>query len=332
MTTGYNTQRLIQSLTQEYEVRFPRSKAAHAQARHVLVDGVSHDARLFAPFPFRIRSAEGAYVTDLDGHKITDFWQGHYANILGHNPAVIRDALIKELNEGAGLQTGIPDEREAQFAEELANATGAERVRFTTAGTLSTMYAIMLARAYTGRKLILKVGGGWHGAQPLALKGVGRSASGFDKLDSAGMSSGAGDEIVIARYNDPEDLARVFRAQGDHNRLLYRGAVHGSSRIYPLLQRVYGYCASAHQPVRRAAHPGRDHHRFPLLCLGRATLLQRRARPHHLWQGHRRRDAARGGCWPRRRARYGRQGFLQARAVQRRQPFPRIHSRCSPGR
>jgi len=112
---------------------YPKSKTAHARAREILVDGFSHGARSVKPYPFRITAASGAYVTDLDGHKLIDYWQGHYANILGHNPKVVRDVLVAQLEGGYGLQTGILEERQTEFAMTLAKAVGAERVRMCRA-------------------------------------------------------------------------------------------------------------------------------------------------------------------------------------------------------
>ncbi|NLG27844.1 MAG: aminotransferase class III-fold pyridoxal phosphate-dependent enzyme, partial [Chloroflexi bacterium] len=212
---------MLPALRAEYERAFPRSAAAHARARQVLIDGVSHGARLVDPYPFYITSARGARVTDVDGHEIIDFWQGHYANILGHNPPLVCEALTRELQRGNGLQTGMTIELEAEFARLLLSATGDDAapeggaVRFTTAGTLATMYALMLARAWTGRKLVVKVGGGWHGANPLALKGVHRKAGGFAATDSAGMSSSVDEEVVVVRYNDVEGLQELFRQRGE---------------------------------------------------------------------------------------------------------------------
>ncbi|MHB0858881.1 MAG: aspartate aminotransferase family protein [Anaerolineae bacterium] len=225
--------RLLMNLNREYAERFPRSQAAHAQALDVLVDGGSHGARLYDPYPVRMAAAGGAYFTDLDGHRILDFWQGHYANILGHNPPLIREALAAALQAGDGLQTGIPDEREVAFSQLLAQATGAEAVRLTTAGTLATMYAIMLARGFTGRKLVVKLSGGWHGANPMALKGVGRGTTGFDHVDSAGVSSSVSEEIVVAPYNDVETLRKVFRSLGDRIACLIFEPCMGAAGFVP---------------------------------------------------------------------------------------------------
>ena len=216
MTTAHRDyDRLLRVLYEEYEKKFARSKAAHGRARAVLVDGVSHSARLFEPYPFRVAAATGARVYDIDGNELIDFWQGHYANILGHNPAVVREALTKALEQGSGLQTGIPEERQAEFSLTLAEATGSERVRLTTSGTLATMYAIMLSRAFTGRNLVVKVSGGWHGGHPLALKGVHRTADGFDQVDSTGLPETTAREIIVTPFNDVDSLRKIFRSVGD---------------------------------------------------------------------------------------------------------------------
>lgn len=228
--------RLLQTLHDEYRAAFPRSAAAHDRAKRVLVDGVSHGARLFEPYPFRVSSAQGARVDAIDGHRLLDYWQGHYANILGHNPDVVRDALVEDLEHGWGLQTGLPEERQAEFAEILARATGAERVRLTTAGTLATMYAIMLSRGFTGRRLAVKVAGGWHGANPMALKGVGRVEGRFDRVDSAGMPDSADEEIVVATFNDVDGLRKLFRSLGDRIACLIFEPCLGSAGFIPATQ------------------------------------------------------------------------------------------------
>ena len=117
-----------------------------------------------------------------------------------------------------GLQTGFTDRLQVETAEILCRQTGAERVRFTTSGTLATMYAIMLARAYTGRTLVMKVGGGWHGAQPWALKGIGYSAengAGFQKVESDGVPVAVTDKVIVTGFNDPDRLRDHFRQFGD---------------------------------------------------------------------------------------------------------------------
>lgn len=211
----FDTNGLMARYAAEYRALYGASEAAHVAAKRVLMDGASHGARLFAPFPFRVAANRGATVTTIDGHELVDYWQGHYANVLGHNAPIVRDALIAMLQAGEGLQTGHLEERQTRYAATLLGATGAESARLTTSGTLATMYAMMLARAYTGRSIVLKVGGGWHGANPLALKGVARTASGFDRVDSAGVNGNADHNTLVTRFNDPQALTDLFAARGD---------------------------------------------------------------------------------------------------------------------
>jgi glutamate-1-semialdehyde 2,1-aminomutase len=74
---------------------------------------------------------------------------------------------------------------------------------------------VLIARAFTGRQVVLKIAGGWHGSQPFALKGVSPRGLSFDHLESAGLSAGSEAEIALTRFNDLEDLRRRFAEQGD---------------------------------------------------------------------------------------------------------------------
>lgn len=214
MTNDYAD--LIDELSSAYAARNPRSAALERRARAVMVDGGNHTVRLTPPFAPRIAAARGASVTDVDGHDLLDFWQGHFANILGHAPSVVSEVLADAIARGRGLQLGIPDELTVETAELLCARLHAERIRFTTSGTLATMYAIMLARAFTGRRTLLKVAGGWHGAQPWGLTGYvfhpGPEPWG---VDSEGLPEHIADEVEIARFNDPEELTGHFRRHGD---------------------------------------------------------------------------------------------------------------------
>jgi glutamate-1-semialdehyde 2,1-aminomutase len=180
-----------------------------------MVDGGQHTLRLYKPFPVYITSASGAYIHDVDGHRILDFWQGHFANILGHNPPQVTEAIGETIGNGYGLQTGMVDELAYDLATLVCQQTGAERVRFTTSGSLSTMYAVMLSRSYTGRDLVLKVGGGWHGAQPWGLIGVSYGKQGYRAPESEGLPGATYKEAMITRFNDSEALAQMFKEHGD---------------------------------------------------------------------------------------------------------------------
>jgi glutamate-1-semialdehyde 2,1-aminomutase len=212
-----NHAQLLARLAADYELRSPRSAAIHRAALKHLVDGGSHTIRLLQPFPPRITAAQGAYVTDEDGHRILDFWQGHYANILGHNPPVVADALARAFGSRRGLQTGFTDSLQVRTAELLCSRTGAERVRFTSSGSLATMYATFLARGFTGRETVMKVGGGWHGAQPWGLVGVdfhAENAHSFEQQESKGLPQAVAEQVIVTRFNDTSMLEKQFTQYG----------------------------------------------------------------------------------------------------------------------
>jgi len=229
--TAFDT--LYDKLAQEYEQRFPASARQHARARSTMVDGGQHTLRLLAPFPVHVKSAAGAYVTDLDGHRILDFWQGHFANILGHNPPLITGALCEMLSNGYGLQTGMVDDLAYELGLLVCQQTGSERVRFTTSGSLATMYAIMLARSFTGRNQVLKVGGGWHGSQPWGLVGVDYGPQGFQAAESEGLPCNTANEVLVTRFNDGDRLEQVFARHGDQIACFILEPVIGAGGLIP---------------------------------------------------------------------------------------------------
>jgi glutamate-1-semialdehyde 2,1-aminomutase len=207
-------------MADEYRQHSPASAALNQEAERWLVDGGSHALRLIEPFPPRIVDARGAWIEDEDGHRILDFWQGHYANVLGHNPEVVTSVLAGALTERFGLQTGFADRLQVECAEILCRQTGAERVRFTTSGSLATMYATLLARAFTGRDLVMKAGGGWHGGQPWGLKGVSfhtdsGKPDGFQRVETSGLPKYLTREVIVTRFNDVEALRDHFREHGN---------------------------------------------------------------------------------------------------------------------
>jgi glutamate-1-semialdehyde 2,1-aminomutase len=210
--------RLIAILEAKYRKKTKKSRNLYDRAQKVMVRGGSHTLRLWAPYPFFMARAKGPYVRDIDGNSYIDYWQGHYANILGHNPAVLKKEFERFDPEGGSLHTGFEGESQVRLAELLLKQLGYRdyKVRFTTSGTLATMYAVMLAQAYTGRQGILKIGGGWHGASPYLLKAVKfHPKRGFVQGESAGVPERMLRHTHATRFDDPDDLEKIVRAKGD---------------------------------------------------------------------------------------------------------------------
>jgi len=214
MTRNHSS--LLETLSEEYARHAPRSLHVHQRATTYLVDGISHPARSLQPFPPAIAHAQGAWLTDEDDHRILDFWQGHYANILGHNPPAIVDAVTEAMAQARGLQGGFTSRSEQEAAELLCQQTGADKCRFTTSGALATMWAAILAQAHTNRHLVLKVGGGWHGGHPWALRGVYYSPDhGYQGVESNGLPDDVSERVLVTSFNDTEMLEECFRNNGD---------------------------------------------------------------------------------------------------------------------
>jgi glutamate-1-semialdehyde 2,1-aminomutase len=208
--------KLLEYLVREYHKKTRKSAALYRRASKVMVRGGSHTLRLWKPYPFFLQSAAGSEVKDVDGQVYIDYWQGHYANILGHNPEVIRKSLAPHIKSGT-FHTGFESPVQVELAEKILKGLNYKnyKIRFTTSGTLAATYAVMLAMAFTSREYILKVGGGWHGASPYLLKGVKyHPGQGFNIPDSAGLPADFHKKIIITRFNDGQQLEKIFRKYG----------------------------------------------------------------------------------------------------------------------
>jgi len=140
-----------------------RGSADHAaRSTKTLPLGVTSSFQYWDPYPMGVKSARGAYVTDCDDRKVLDLSMGFGAMLVGHlNPAVV--AKVKESLDDIGTLFVTPSPVSTDVAEKFKQRFGLDMLRFTNSGTEATMYAVRAARAYTGRKGIIKIEGGYHG-------------------------------------------------------------------------------------------------------------------------------------------------------------------------
>src|SRR5581483_7321801 len=194
-----------------------RSAAAFERARKVIPGGVNSPARAFGAVggtpPFVAR-AEGPFLYDLDGHRYLDFVGSWGPMILGHaHPAVVEAAVAAARN---GSSYGAPCEPETELAELVVGAIpSVEMVRFVSSGTEATMSALRLARGFTGRDLIVKFAGCYHGHADSLLMAAGSSALTHGVPNSPGVPKGCTDDTLVLSFNDVVGLREVFRAEGD---------------------------------------------------------------------------------------------------------------------
>jgi len=187
-------------MLEEYVSKTPKSKALYERAKKVLPAGVSYGIRYFEPYPFYTARAKGSKLYDVDGNEYIDFWLGHTALILGHSPPAVVKAVKRHLENGTHY--GTCHELEIELAEQVAKMVpSAEMVRFTNSGTEANMYAVRLARAYTGRGKIAKFEGGWHGGYDALHVSVKYP---FGIPESAGLTSGALQDTIVLPFNNLE--------------------------------------------------------------------------------------------------------------------------------
>ncbi|MGH2851872.1 MAG: aminotransferase class III-fold pyridoxal phosphate-dependent enzyme, partial [Solirubrobacteraceae bacterium] len=143
----------------------PRSTALFARARRVLPGGVNSPVRAMAAIgrePIFIAGGEGAELISADGRRYIDYVCSWGALVAGHAHREVLAAV--EAAAAAGSSFGAPTEGEVELAEEVARRIpGVEMLRITSSGTEAAMTAIRLARAHTGRDMIVKFAGAYHG-------------------------------------------------------------------------------------------------------------------------------------------------------------------------
>ena len=145
-----------------YTAALPASHALYERARRLFPDAVTHDNRRMQPFPLYVDRAEGPYKWDVDGNRYVDYWMGHGALLLGHNPRQVADAVREQALRGTHY--GACHVKEVEWGEWVCRLVpSAERVRFTASGTEATHMAVRLARAFTGKRHVVKFAGHFHG-------------------------------------------------------------------------------------------------------------------------------------------------------------------------
>ena len=192
---------------EKYVQRTPKSKKLFEEARKYLPGGVSYAIRFFEPYPFYVSKAEGRRVWDIDGNAYTDYWMGHGALLMGHRYPPVIEAIKDQLN--LLPHVGFSHEWEVKLAKQIVEMVeSVELVRFTNSGTEATMYSIRLARAYTGKRLIGKFEGGWHGGYDALHIAV---SPPYELPGSLGITEGALKDTVILPYNDLDGVREIVK-------------------------------------------------------------------------------------------------------------------------
>lgn len=198
---------LTRRLEVEYIAKTKKSRELYEKSLKYMPAGVSYALRYMSPHPLYIVRAKGTRVYDVDGNEYVDFWMGHGVQLLGHLHPVVVEAVKRVLEIGSHI--GFEHPYVVEYIEFLTKIIpGVEMVRFTNSGTEANMYAVRLARAYTRRKYIVKVEGGWHGGYDGLHKAV---TYPYVKPESSGLLDEAILYTLIVPYNDLDALEDVLR-------------------------------------------------------------------------------------------------------------------------
>src|SRR5215831_10193732 len=181
-----------------YVARRQKSKAQHQAASTVMPGGNTRTVLFYAPFPICAAKGEGAYLTDIDGHRYLNLLDEYTAGLYGHSHPVIRAAIDKALDDG--INFGAHNRMEAELAAIVCGRfPSIDLVRFTNSGTEANLMALSTARHATGRSKIMVFKGGYHG--------------GLLYFGGGGIPINAPFPFVLARYNDIEGTRATIRRE-----------------------------------------------------------------------------------------------------------------------
>jgi glutamate-1-semialdehyde 2,1-aminomutase len=227
--------------------KFPTSLRRYQEAEKVFPSGVTHDSRYFKPFPIYISRCYDARKVDVDGNEFIDYWMGHGALLLGHNPLPIVQAVVEQMNRGTHY--GACHELEILWGQWIQRLMpSAERVCFVSSGTEATMLSIRLARAFTGKNGLVRFEGHFHGWHDTVLFGY---KPPYAIPSSAGLPPGIGKDVKWVPPNAIDAVKRAMAEDPDVGAVILEPA-GGSSGAIPtrngFLQELRDVC-SAHGAI-----------------------------------------------------------------------------------
>ncbi|MCW2756987.1 MAG: glutamate-semialdehyde -aminomutase [Nocardioidaceae bacterium] len=212
----------------------PLSAALMARARAVTPGGVNSPVRAFHAVggtPRFMASGFGARLTDVDGNEYVDLVCSWGPMLLGHaHPEVVAAATQAAAR---GTSFGTPSTTEVELAEEIVARTPVEKVRLVSSGTEATMSAVRVARGFTGRSLVVKFAGCYHGHVDALLASAGSGLATFGIPGTPGVPEGATADTVVLPYNDPVAVEKLFAEHGADIACLITEASPGNMGVVP---------------------------------------------------------------------------------------------------
>ena len=212
-----------------------QSRALMARARELFPGGVSSPVRAFGGVggePFVVERGAGARIWDVDGNEYLDYVLSWGPLVLGHAPAMVLDALRETMERGTSF--GIPTGLEVTLAELVrARMPHVEMLRFVSSGTEATMSALRVARAHTGRDLLLKFDGCYHGHADSFLVRAGSGVATLGLPNSPGVPAALAALTLTAPFNDVATVEALMRQHADRVAAIIVEPVIGNAGFIP---------------------------------------------------------------------------------------------------
>ena len=230
---------LLTRVREQYARWAPRSAELGRDAREVFPGGDTRMSAHYGPYPLFVERGEGARLFDADGHEFVDFMNNFTALIHGHaHPAVVK-AVSEQMLRGSAH--AAPTQSQVDLGRLLKQRVPSiEQLRFTSSGTEATLMTLRCARAFTGRDLVMKMEGGYHGSYELAeasllpLPGSAGPAEAPRTVPiDASSAASLHDDVVICPYNDPESARSLIARHAERLAAVIVEPVLGSMGMIP---------------------------------------------------------------------------------------------------
>ena len=237
--TKQNISESLRSERARYVASNAGSNAKHEQAKRYLPGGDTRNSIFWNPFPIYVSQADGSGITDVDGNERVDFINNMTTLILGHRHPAVIDALTEQLAHGVSYPAPTP--LVVEWGELMCERVPSlDKIRFVNSGTEATLNAIRAARAFSGKNLLAKCEGAYHGNHDAVQISVtpdvglaGDAEAPTAVPTTRGMSPKSTDEIVIMPYNDLAAAERIIRDNADDLAAVIVEPINGQCGMVP---------------------------------------------------------------------------------------------------
>ena len=212
-----------QAVLADYRSRSARSAELHAAARRVMPGGDTRSVAFHAPYPLAVMHGEGCRTWDADGNVYYDLLNNYTSLIHGHSHPAVTAAVAAQIGQGTAFAN--PNPFQTRLAEIITERVASvDLVRFCNSGTEAVMNALRAARAFTGRDLIAKMEGGYHGSYDDIEVSVhpdprspesGSADAPLAVLDTLGVPRNTTENVTVIPFNDIPAAERLFRERGE---------------------------------------------------------------------------------------------------------------------